>query len=87
MVTKFGQLRYDQAPYQDGDVLIMGNELKGLPDDWLARWEDRCVSIPVMGEIRCYNLANATAIVMAQATATAGLFENGADHVSFESSD
>jgi tRNA (cytidine/uridine-2'-O-)-methyltransferase len=76
LITKFGETRFDAAPYQKDDVLILGNEVKGLPEDWLKRWEHRCIYIPVLGEIRCYNLANAAAIVIAQASVTAGIFED-----------
>jgi tRNA (cytidine/uridine-2'-O-)-methyltransferase len=68
LITKFGPHRFDQAPYQDESVIVMGNELKGLPDSWHDRWPDRGVMIPVLGEIRSYNVANAAAIVLAHAS-------------------
>ncbi len=75
LVTKFGQVRYDQADYAADDVLIFGNELKGLPDAWIERWPTRTVVIPILGSIRSYNLANAAAIVMAQACLTSGGYD------------
>ncbi len=73
LISKFGTTRYDQAPYQDDDVLLLGNENTGLPDAWHERWPDRGVYIPILGPIRSFNLANAAAITLAQATVTAGL--------------
>jgi tRNA (cytidine/uridine-2'-O-)-methyltransferase len=75
LITKHGSLRYDQVPYRDEDVLLLGNELTGLPEAWRQRWRDRCVHIPILGPVRSYNLANAAAIVMAQACLTAGMYE------------
>lgn len=76
LVTKFGQARFDQPAYQRDDVLILGNENTGLPDTWMNRWPDRQVSIPILGNIRSYNLANAAAILLAHASLKAGVFED-----------
>ena len=67
LVSKHGTLRFDQPPYAKTDVLIFGSELTGLPQDWHARWSTRRVYIPILGKVRSYNLANAVAIVLAQA--------------------
>ena len=75
LVTKFGSLRYDKAGYKDGDVLIFGNEITGLPEEWLSRWNDRTLYIPMPGDIRSYNLANTASIILAHANLTAGLYD------------
>lgn len=67
LVTKFGTQRFDRAAYESDAVLILGNEVRGLPDEWHGRWPERTVSIPILGPIRSYNLANAAAMVLAQA--------------------
>ncbi len=74
VVTKFGTQRYDSPRYADGDVLLLGRETTGLPPEWLKRWPDRTISIPILGPVRSYNLSNAAAIVLAQATLAAGLY-------------
>jgi len=74
LVSKRGQIRYDRPSYQDGDVLLFGDELKGLPDPWMDRWADRTVQIPIMGQVRSYNLSNAVAVVLAAASLTAGVY-------------
>jgi tRNA (cytidine/uridine-2'-O-)-methyltransferase len=75
LVTKFGALRFDQPRYVEEDVIILGNEVRGLPDEWHARWPTRGVHIPILGEIRAYNLANAAAMVLSQARLSTGAFD------------
>jgi tRNA (cytidine/uridine-2'-O-)-methyltransferase len=74
LIENGGVLRYDEPAYRDGDVLLLGNEVTGLPREWVARWVHRTVHIPLMGAVRSYNLSNAASIVMAQACLTAGLY-------------
>jgi len=75
LVTKFGSLRYDKAEYQNGDVLIFGNEITGLPEEWLSRWTDRTLHVPMPGDIRSYNLANTASIILSHANLTSGLYD------------
>jgi len=75
LVTKHGELRYDQPAYRDEDVLIFGAETHGLPEAWRTRWAQRCLYIPMLGKVRSYNLANAGALVLAHATLRAGLYD------------
>jgi len=74
LVSKHGDLRYDQAAFAAGDVLLFGNEISGLPGEWLARWPQRAVHIPILGNVRSYNLSNAVAIVLAQACLASGAY-------------
>ena len=66
LITKFGGSRFDEAAYREGDVLMLGNENTGLPDEWHERWPERRIYVPMPGPIRSYNLANVAAIVLAQ---------------------
>lgn len=75
LVTKYGEHRFDQAPYASDAVLILGNEVRGLPPEWHERWPRTTVSIPILGPIRSYNLANAAAMVLSQARARTGGFD------------
>src|SRR5690606_15116470 len=75
LVTKFGKYRFDEPDYRDGDVLLIGCELTGLPPEWLDRWPERGIYIPILGEIRSYNQSNATAMIVAQANLKTGRFE------------
>lgn len=76
LITKFGQQRFDQAPYHGDDIIVLGNENSGLPDSWHQRWPQRCLGIPIMGPIRSYNLANAAAMVLSHASAACGCFDD-----------
>lgn len=75
LVTKFGRWRYDEPAYGVDDLLILGNEVRGLPAAWHERWPERTVRIPILGPIRAYNLANAAAILLAQARLRSGGFD------------
>ena len=75
LVSKHGQLRYDEPDYRNGDVLTFGNELKGVPEAWHQRRPDRTLYIPILGPVRSYNLSNAVALVLAQASLKAGRYE------------
>lgn len=75
LVTKHGKTRYDKADYRDEDVLLLGNEQTGLPAEWLNRWPQRTVYLPILGPIRSYNLSNTASIVMAQAALVTGAYD------------
>ncbi len=67
LVTKHGALLFADAPYLEADVIILGNEVRGIPGEWHERWPERCLHIPILGKIRSYNLANAAAMVLSHA--------------------
>lgn len=77
LVSKFGKTHYYQASYHDEDILIFGRETTGLPKAWADRWPDRLISIPILGQIRSFNLANAVAVTLTEATRQIGRFEKG----------
>ncbi len=54
---------YAAAQHRHGDFLIFGKETKGLPESLLARYPERCFTIPMYGQIRSLNLAVATGVV------------------------
>jgi len=74
VVTKFGEMRYDEPDYRDGDVLIFGKETTGLPKSWLKIWSSRSVYVPIPGKVRSYNLANTVSIILSQAYLKADLW-------------
>lgn len=75
LTTKAGSVRYDRAAFRRDDVLLFGNEQRGLPEDWCARWHDRRLAIPIIGPIRSYNLACAAAVIAVQSHLVAGAFD------------
>jgi tRNA (cytidine/uridine-2'-O-)-methyltransferase len=59
---------YTSAIYKPGDFLIFGKETKGLPEDIIKLYIDRCYTIPMSNpKIRSLNLANAAGIVLYEA--------------------
>ncbi len=59
---------YHNVRFQPGDHLIFGRETKGLPEEILALYQDRCYTIPMSNpNIRSLNLAMAAGIVLYEA--------------------
>ena len=59
---------YTKAEFNPGDFLIFGRETKGLPEDIIKLYIDRCYTIPMSNpKIRSLNLANAAGIVLYEA--------------------
>jgi tRNA (cytidine/uridine-2'-O-)-methyltransferase len=59
---------YTSARYRPGDFLVFGKETKGLPEDVIRMYKDRCYTIPMSNrKIRSLNLANAAGIVLYEA--------------------
>lgn len=59
---------YYEANFQPGDYLIFGRETRGLPEEILALYSDRCYTIPMSNSnIRSLNLAMAAGIVLYEA--------------------
>ncbi len=59
---------YTQAQFHPGDFLIFGKETKGLPEDVLQLYHDRCYTLPMPNpNIRSLNLAMTAGIVLYEA--------------------
>jgi len=59
---------YTAAVFQPGDFLIFGKETKGLPEDLLELYSDRCFTLPMPNtNIRSLNLAMTAGIVLYEA--------------------
>ena len=72
---------YTEAKFTDGCYLFFGKETKGLPDDFLAKYYERCLRIPMRAEARSLNLGNSVAIVTYEALrqiSSPGLLDHGA---------
>mgnify|MGYP000857338519 FL=1 len=56
---------YVEAPFEPGSFLVFGKETKGLPEDMLQLYADRCYTIPMQNpHIRSLNLAMCAGIVL-----------------------
>ncbi len=59
---------YTSAQYNNGDFIVFGKETKGLPEDILEKYSDRCYSIPMINDnVRSLNLAMTAGIVLYEA--------------------
>lgn len=67
LTTKSGR-PYTAARFRPGDMLVFGRETKGLPEEILALYSDRCLTIPMCNpHIRSLNLAMCAGIVLYEA--------------------
>lgn len=60
--TTKGRNTHSSVEYEDNCYLLFGKETRGLPEDLLYKNPERCVRLPMAGEIRSLNLSNAVAI-------------------------
>lgn len=58
---------YVQAEYPDEAFLVFGRESRGLDEEVIRRYADRCVRIPMREGLRSLNLSNAVAIAAYEA--------------------
>lgn len=59
---------YTRAEFKPGDFFVFGKETKGLPEEVIRLYIDRCYTIPMINrKIRSLNLANAAGIVLYEA--------------------
>jgi tRNA (cytidine/uridine-2'-O-)-methyltransferase len=58
------ELDYRQAPFRANSMLVFGNETDGLPARILEKHPERCFRIPMPGDVRSLNLANAVSVVL-----------------------
>lgn len=70
--TKVARNCYEQDLYQPGDFLVFGKETAGLPAELLAANPERCLTIPMPGQVRSLNLSNAVAVVLYEALRQTG---------------
>jgi len=55
---------YREAPFRENSVLVFGNETDGMPARILEKHPERCFRIPMPGDVRSMNLANAVSVVL-----------------------
>lgn len=58
---------YRHAPFRANSCLVFGNETDGMPARILEKHPERCFRIPMPGDVRSLNLANAVSIVLYEA--------------------
>lgn len=63
---------YSEVKYEDEVYFVFGKETKGLPEELLKENEERCVRIPMKGDLRSLNLSNSAAIAVYEALNQSG---------------
>ncbi len=58
---------YTEAEFSDECYLFFGKETKGLPEDFLRKYYDHCIRIPMRADARSLNLSNAVAVTVFEA--------------------
>lgn len=56
-----------QSQFQKGDWLVFGKETEGLPEELVAQYDKKALSIPQYGPVRSLNLANAVTVAVYEA--------------------
>ncbi len=64
---------YRQASFADRGVLVFGSETEGMPARILDKHPERCFRIPMPGDVRSLNLANAVSVVLYEGLRQLGL--------------
>jgi tRNA (cytidine/uridine-2'-O-)-methyltransferase len=67
LFTKSAERSYADARFEEGDVLVFGNESQGLPPALLEAHRQRLLRIPIRPQARSLNLSNAVGIVVFEA--------------------
>ena len=79
MATTKGQHVYTDVAYEPDCFIMFGKESSGIPEDILVENQDRCVRIPMWGDIRSLNLSNSVSVVLYEA-----FRQNGFEHMTME---
>lgn len=67
LATTKAPQRYSDVVYQPDCFLFFGKETAGLPQDFIDRYPDRGVRLPMLPSARSLNLANAVAVMTYEA--------------------
>lgn len=79
MATTKAKKVYSDVKFGKDDFIMFGKESAGIPEEILVDYEDTCIRIPMLDEIRSLNLSNSVAIVLYEA-----LRQNGFDSMCLE---
>ena len=67
MATTKARRTYTEVCYGPEDYIMFGKESAGIPEEILVDYEETCIRIPMLSQIRSLNLSNAVAIVLYEA--------------------
>ena len=67
MATTKAKKRYTDVTFENDCYIMFGKESAGIPEEILVDYEETCIRIPMIGDIRSLNLGNSVAIVLYEA--------------------
>lgn len=67
MATTKAKRVYTEAAFGPEDFIMFGKESAGIPEELLTEYEDTCIRIPMLPDIRSLNLSNSVAVVLYEA--------------------
>ena len=67
MATTKAKHTYTDVKFGENDFIMFGKESAGIPEEILVDYEDTCIRIPMLPQIRSLNLSNSVAIVLYEA--------------------
>ena len=79
MATTKAPKVYTEVQYEPDCYIMFGPESRGIPEELLIEDPERCVRIPMWGEMRSLNLSNSVAIILYEA-----LRQNGFEKMNTE---
>lgn len=66
---------YCDVQFGPDDFIMFGKESAGIPEEILVKHPERCIRIPMWGEIRSLNLSNSAAVILYEALRQQGFTE------------
>ncbi|NLL78422.1 MAG: tRNA (cytidine(34)-2'-O)-methyltransferase [Clostridiales bacterium] len=76
MATTKAKHVYSDVNFGPDDFIMFGKESAGIPEEILVDYEESCIRIPMLPQIRSLNLSNSVAVVLYEA-----LRQNGFAHM------
>lgn len=67
MATTKAKKTYTEVEFGPDDYIMFGKESAGIPEEILVDYEETCIRIPMLPNIRSLNLANSVSIVLYEA--------------------
>lgn len=67
MATTKAKHVYTDVVFEEDAYIMFGKESAGIPEEILVDYEDACVRIPMLENIRSLNLSNSVAVVLYEA--------------------
>ncbi len=72
MATTKAKHVYSDVEFGPDDFIMFGKESAGIPEEILVDYEETCIRIPMLPEIRSLNLSNSVAVVLYEALRQTG---------------